>query len=309
MSSDAPLYMDAATFLRLPPCTDVAASPAQALILGAPFDLATTGRAGARSGPAAIRRASANLAWEERRWPWQFDLAAELQVGDLGDVGGAIGDPAGFCRNLEQAADSVINAGKRLLTLGGDHYIALPLLRAHARRYGPMALIHFDAHTDTYGAGGEFDHGTMFLQALNEGLLVPERSVQIGIRTAHATVDHPFEVLDAAWINEHSAADCVARIRERVGEAAAYLSFDIDALDPAHAPGTGTPVAGGLSSDRALQLVRGLAGLDIRGFDLVEVAPAYDHAEVTSLVGATLALEFLYLLAAQQRGPQPGVTA
>ena len=164
-----------------------------------------------------------------------------------------------------------------------------------------MALIHFDAHTDTYGEGGELDHGTMFLTALNEGLLLPEHSIQIGIRTAYDQPTHPFEVLDAGWVNEHSAAECISRICQRVGEANAYLTFDIDALDPAHAPGTGTPVVGGLSTDRALQIVRGLTDLNIQGFDLVEVAPAYDHAELASLAGATLALEFLYILAARLR--------
>ncbi len=301
MASDLPLFTGSATFLRRPACDDIAASAAQAMILGAPFDLATTGRAGARSGPAAIRQASTNLAWEESRWPWDFDAADYLGVADLGDVNPAVGDPRAFVEALERKASEVVNAGRNLITLGGDHYISLPLLRAHVSKHGPLALIHFDAHTDTYGEGGEFDHGTMFKRALDEGLLVADRSIQIGIRTAYGTENHPFEVMDAAWVNEHSAAECVARVIERVGDTKAYLSFDIDCLDPAYAPGTGTPVVGGLSSDRALKIVRGLVELSICGFDVVEVAPAYDHAEVTALAGATLALEFLYLLAAARR--------
>ncbi len=301
MAIDAPLYTGAPTFLRLPPCTDVAGSRAEALVLGAPFDLATTGRAGTRSGPLGIRNASAHLAWEEERWPWDFNLSRELRVEDAGDVSVPTGDPAGFTRRLEQEAGRIVDAGKTLVTLGGDHYVTLPLLRAHTQRHGSLALIHFDAHTDTYGEGGEFDHGTMFKRADDEGLLQADRSVQVGIRTHYTRDGHPFEVLDAAWANEHGAADSVARIRERVGSAPAYLSFDIDCLDPAFAPGTGTPVAGGLSSDRALAIVRGLAGLNIIGFDVVEVAPAFDHAELTSLAGATLALEFLHVLAAGRR--------
>lgn len=301
MASDLPLFTGSATFLRRPTCDDIAAASAEAMILGAPFDLATTGRAGARSGPAAIRQASTNLAWEESRWPWDFDAGEYLGVVDLGDVNPSVGDPRAFVEALQSKAGEVVNAGKSLITLGGDHYISLPLLRAHVDRHGPLALIHFDAHTDTYGDGGEFDHGTMFLQALNEGLLLADRSIQIGIRTAYAYEGHPFEVMDASWVNEHSAAECVARIVERVGDAKAYLSFDIDCLDPAFAPGTGTPVVGGLSSDRALQIVRGLKALSICGFDVVEVSPAYDHADVTALAGATLALEFLYLLAAARR--------
>ena len=301
MASDLPLFTGSATFLRRPACDDIAASSAQAMILGAPFDLATTGRAGARSGPAAIRQASTNLAWEECRWPWDFDAGQFLDVVDLGDVNPSVGAPRVFVEALQRKASEVVDAGKHLITLGGDHYISLPLLRAHVKKHGPVALIHFDAHTDTYGDGGEFDHGTMFIQALDEGLLQADHSIQIGIRTAYDYEGHPFEVMDAAWVNEHSAAECVARIVERVGEANAYLSFDIDCLDPAYAPGTGTPVVGGLSSDRALQIVRGLTQISICGFDLVEVAPAYDHAEISALAGATLILEFLYLIAAAQR--------
>jgi len=301
MAADSLLYTGASTFLRLPACADIAMSSAQALILGAPFDLATTGRSGTRSGPAFIRNASANLAWEEQRWPWDFDVARFLNVEDAGDVDVPVGDPAAFTRKLQDKAGEILATGKNLITLGGDHYVSLPLLRAHAARHGPLALIHFDAHTDTYGEGGEYDHGTMFRRAMDEGLLVAENSVQIGIRTTYDRSGHPFDVMDAAWVNEHNAADCIARIRDRVGSAAAYLSFDIDCLDPAYAPGTGTPVAGGLTSDRALQIVRGLVELDIRGFDVVEVAPSYDHAELTSLAAATLALEFLYLLAAGRR--------
>lgn len=306
MASDLSLFTTCATFLRFPQCADINASAAQALILGAPFDLATTGRSGSRMGPGAIRQASANLAWEETRWPWDFDAGAYLQAEDLGDEPAQVGNPRGFSENLQRKASQVVSAGKTLITLGGDHYISLPLLRAHAKQHGPLALIHFDAHTDTYGQGGEFDHGTMFLRALDEGLLLQDHSIQAGIRTAYNQQQHPFEVMDAGWVNEHSAADCIARILDRVGDTSAYLTFDIDCLDPAFAPGTGTPVAGGLSSDRALQIVRGLAGLNIQGFDLVEVAPSYDHAELTSLAGATLVLEFLYLLAARRRSA--GVT-
>lgn len=301
MATDLPLFTGCATFLRRPNCHAVADSAAQAMILGAPFDLATTGRAGARSGPAAIRQASANLAWEEPRWPWDFDAAQYLDVVDIGDVNPAVGDPRAFVEALERRAGEVIASGKTLITLGGDHYISLPLLRAHVKKHGPVALVHFDAHTDTYGQGGEFDHGTMFLQALEEGLLQADRSIQIGIRTAYDYANHPYEVLDADWVSQNTASACAARIIERVGDATAYLSFDIDCLDPAYAPGTGTPVVGGLSSERALAIVRGLTAIDFCGFDLVEVAPSYDHAEITALAGATLTLEFLYLLAAARR--------
>ena len=301
MAADDLLYTGAPTFLRLPQCVDVAASAADVLILGVPFDLATTGRAGTRSGPLGVRNASAHLVWEEHRWPWDFNALEVLKVEDAGNVDVPTGDPAGFTGTLEDVAAAITSAGKTLISLGGDHYVSLPLLRAHSAAHGPLALIHFDAHTDTASEGGEYNHGTMFHRANNEGLLRPDRSVQVGIRTNYQRQGHPFDVMDAAWVNEHSAAECVARIRERVGDASVYLTFDIDCLDPAHAPGTGTPVAGGLSSDRALQILRGLVGLNIIGFDVVEVAPAYDHAELTCLAGATLVLEYLYLLAASRR--------
>jgi agmatinase len=301
MAADDLLYTGAPTFLRLPACMDVSASDADVLILGVPFDLATTGRAGTRSGPLGIRNASAHLVWEEPRWPWDFNALETLKVEDAGDVDVPTGNPARFTRGLEDVAAGIASSGKTLVSLGGDHYISLPLLRAHSRTHGPLALIHFDAHTDTATEGGEYNHGTMFHRANQEGLLRPGRSIQVGIRTNYKRQGHPFEVMDAGWVNEHSAADCVARIRERVGDAPIYLSFDIDCLDPAHAPGTGTPVAGGLSSDRALQILRGLVGLNLIGFDVVEVSPAFDHAELTSLAGATLVLEYLYVLAANRR--------
>jgi agmatinase len=301
MSND-PLYGGAASFLRVPHCTDPAASVADVIVLGIPFDLATTGRAGTRSGPWAVRQASANLVWEERRWPHDFSLAERMRIEDCGDVEVATGDPAALAELLEHQALALLQQGKSLLCFGGDHFVSLPLLRAHCRHHGPLALIHFDAHTDTATYGGRIDHGNMFRIALEEGLLLPEASIQVGIRTSYDPADHPFAVLDAAWVNDQPVDEVIRRICARVGDAPAYLSFDIDCLDPAFAPGTGTPVAGGLSTDRALKIVRGLAPLDLRGMDLVEVAPAYDLSEITALAGATLALEYLYGRARHQPG-------
>ena len=157
MSADEPLYTGAPTFLRLPACDDVASSDADALVLGAPFDLATTGRPGTRSGPWGIRNASGHLVWEHPRWPWDFDLTKTIRIEDAGDVAVPTGDSAAFTRALTERAEEIIGAGKTLVGLGGDHYVSLPLLRAHATTHGPMALVHFDAHTDTYGEGGEYD--------------------------------------------------------------------------------------------------------------------------------------------------------
>jgi agmatinase len=289
------IYRNPFTFLELPWYRDC--PEAEVVIKGIPFDLGTSGRAGARSGPGAIRQASANLVWDCPRWPWDFELQDRLKVADGGDIDFPYSEPQTASDAIEAAAEELMQAGKTMLSFGGDHYVALPLLRAHARKHGPLALLHFDAHTDTDSHGNAFDHGAMFYHAVQEGLLLPQHSVQVGIRTNYTYKGHPFTVLDASWVNEQSAATVVARIREIIGQKPVYLSFDIDALDPAFAPGTGTPVAGGLTSDRALQIIRGLKGLDIRGMDMVEVSPAYDHAELTSLAAATLALEMLYIRA------------
>jgi agmatinase len=273
------------------------APDADVVVIGIPFDMGTSGRAGARSGPGAIRQASANLIWDCPRWPWDFKLSDRLKLADGGDVDFPYSDAQAASDAIQARVRELLDAGKTVLTFGGDHYVSLPILREYAKTHGSLALLHFDAHTDTDSHGNAFDHGAPFHHALQEGLILPQHTVQVGIRTNYTCADHPFTVLDASWVNEQPATAVISRIREIIGEQPVYLSFDIDALDPAFAPGTGTPVAGGLTSDRALQIIRGLKGLDIRGMDVVEVSPAYDHAELTALAAATLALEMLYIRA------------
>ena len=294
------MYSNVFSFLNFPFCDDPSRSDADVAVLGLPYDLATSGRPGTRSGPGAIRQASVNLRWEEARWPWEFRLSDRLQVVDCGDVQFCHGDHADFVEACETRASDILATGKKLLSLGGDHYIALPLLRQHAARHGKLALVHFDAHTDTDEDGWIYDHGAMFHHARTEGLLDDSRCVQIGIRTWYDRESHPFRVIDADACCSQSAEAVSAAIRETVGSGPVYVSFDIDCLDPAFAPGTGTPVAGGLSSNHALAILRGLRGLDLVGMDVVEVAPAYDASQVTALAAATLGLEFLYLLAAER---------
>jgi len=222
-----------------------------------------------------------------------------MKAVDYGDVEFTFGDSADMLARVEEHATRITGAGKTLVAFGGDHFVALPLLRGTAKTHGELALIHFDAHTDSYEDAGEYNHGCMFYRAPREGLIDASRSVQVGIRTDYDRPNHEFEVIDAHTANEQSVADTVAAIRARVGDAPAYLTFDIDCLDPAFAPGTGTPVVGGLSTSRALRILQGIADLDIVGFDVVEVSPAYDHAQITALAGATLALEFLYMRASR----------
>ena len=205
---------------------------------------------------------------------------------DCGDIVFNFGDAQDMSDKLQAHAEKLLKAGKRMLSFGGDHFVTLPLLRAHAKHFGKLALVHFDAHTDTYANGSKFDHGTMFYHAPNEGLIDPHHSVQIGIRTEFDH-DNGFTVLDAAQVNDRSVDDLLTQIKGIVGDMPVYLTFDIDCPDPAFAPGTGTPVIGGLTSDRALKLVRGMQSLNIVGMDVVEVAPAYDQSEITALAAAT----------------------
>ena len=263
-------------------------------VTGVTFDIATTHRPGARFGPQAIRAASANLAWGPP-WPWGFDPFDRLAVVDYGDCDFDHGRPASIPAAIEQHIGTIMQAGARPIVLGGDHYITLPIVRAHASRHGKMSLIHFDAHSDTWKSedeAGRIDHGTMFYQAVQEGIVDPATSVQVGIRT-HNSDPLGFTWLDAQWIHDNGPKKAVKEIHNIVGKGNAYLTFDIDCLDPGCAPGTGTPVCGGLTTAQAQQIIRGLGGLNILGMDLVEVAPAYDVGEITALAGATLVLDFL----------------
>lgn len=298
---DYSLYSNAFGYLRQPLNFNPIASNADVVILGLPFDMATTGRSGGRMGPGAIRQASINLAWEETRWPWDFKLSDHLNIVDAGDLVYDCGDSADFTQRVEDFATAILDADKGLLSLGGDHFVTLPLLRAHFKKHGKMALLHFDAHTDTYSQGSKYDHGTMFYHAPKEGLISTAHSIQVGIRTEYDRQSHEFQVIDAATANDMHADDIVAQIKARVGDMPLYVTFDIDCLDPAFAPGTGTPVCGGLTSDKAMKILRGLRGLNLIGMDVVEVAPAYDSAEITALAGATLGLEMLHLWADKKR--------
>ena len=211
------------------------------------------------------------------------------------------GEPQTLVDNLEAHILDIVKAGKNPLTIGGDHFITLPILRSVAKEHGPVALIHFDAHTDTYSGGSQYDHGTFLHHAVEEGIVDTQHSLQIGIRTNFTREGYPFEVLDGAWVGDNGPQETLKKIKQRVGDKKVYVTFDIDCLDPAYAPGTGTPVAAGLTTDCALKIIRGLQGLNLVGMDVVEVSPAYDHAEITSLAAATLALEYLYVLAANKQ--------
>lgn len=294
-------YGGALSFLRRRYSRDLAG--VDVAVMGVPYDCAVTYRPGCRLGPRAIRAASVQLA-ELKAFPWGFDLFAALSIVDWGAVMLDPHHPETVAPAIEAAAAEIIGAGTKLLAFGGDHFVTWPLLKAHAARHGPLALIHVDAHGDLWPDDpGRIDHGTMMGRAVREGLVDAGRSTQVGIRTFHESTEG-LEVLTAPWVHRIGVEAALEVARERAGDAPVYLSFDIDALDPAFAPGTGTPVPGGLSSAQALEFVRGLGGLDLVGMDVVEVSPPFDHAEITALAAATLAHDWLCLVA-QRAGAEP----
>jgi agmatinase len=273
------------------------------VVAGVPMDIGTTNRSGTRDGPAAIRRASRMLTDGDH--PVHWVEPAQMSLSDIGDFDLALGDIQGSLAAIQCAAETV----DHLLALGGEHGITLPLLRAVTQRLGgKVALVHFDAHVDTWpdNFGQAFAHGSPFYHAINEGLVDPHRMVQIGIRSPVQravmdwTVGQGVTVLSAQDVHATTPASVAAKIADVVGDAPAYLSFDIDALDPAFAPGTGTPEVGGLATWQAQALLRRLGGVRFVGMDVVEVAPAYDVAEITALAGATVVWEYLALAGAMR---------
>jgi agmatinase len=271
-------------------------------ILGVPLDLATTGRSGAREGPNAIRTESAKLS-ELANFPHGFDPVRRRRIVDCGDVAFDTNRSETVVPAVLEAAGEIHRSGARVLGLGGDHFATYPLLRAAAEHHGaPLSLVHFDAHTDTWPDDGErLDHGSMFRRAVDEGLVDPATSSQIGIRTWNDDT-MGFDVLDAPWVHEHDTAAVVQRVIERVGSRPCYLTFDIDCLDPSCAPGTGTPVAGGLSSAQALAIWRALCPqLRPVGADVVEVAPPFDISGITALAAATLVHDLLCMWVLDRR--------
>ncbi|HBM58176.1 agmatinase [Salipiger marinus] len=264
-------------------------------VTGVPFDQAVTNRTGTRFGPRAIREASA-LQPCDAPYGWGYDVLSEFAIADVGDLAFDYANVPAFPATLQAHAQGILDQGAALVTLGGDHSITLPLLRAHAAKYGPLSVIQFDAHTDTW-ADDDFDridHGTFMYKAVKQGLVDPARSVQIGIRT-----DNPdtlgFHILDAREVHRAGPEAIAERARAIVGDHPVYVTFDIDALDPAFAPGTGTPVWGGLSSHQAAVCLRDLAGITMVGGDVVEVSPPFDTTGATAIMGAHVATELLCL--------------
>ena len=305
-----PRFSGIRTFMRLPHLADLTDKGIDFAIVGVPFDTGGTYRVGARFGPEGIRSQSMLLRpYNPALSIGIFDVCSGVDYGDLSVIPGYLPESHA---NIEAGASEVYASGATPVFLGGDHSVSLPLLRATAKKFGPVALIHFDSHSDLWHGyfGGKDTHGTPFRRAYEEGLLDTSRSIQVGLRgsvydEADVTMptDFGFEAISAPELHDMGMKEAVRRIRARVGSSIAYCTFDIDFVDPAYAPATGTPEVGGFTGAQSLELVRGLAGLDIKGFDVVEVMPPYDPpGSVTSLLAAGIVYEFISLIALQKRG-------
>lgn len=311
-ATKVPRYAGKGTFARIADIHEV--SDYDIAILGVPFDGGTSYRPGARFGPMAVRQAARTL-----RPGYHVELGVapvqQLQVVDAGDVAVTPYNIDEACRQIQDHAAEILRGGdRRIVSIGGDHTIALPNLRALHAKHGPVALVHFDAHLDTWDTyfNAPVTHGTIFRRAFEEGLLIEDHSIHVGIRgPIYDQIDLDddarmgFKIIRAGDLDVIGIDAAIDVVRRRVADVPVYLSIDIDVLDPAFAPGTGTPEAGGLTSRELLKMLRKLTGLNIVGADVVEVAPAYDHAEITCVAAATLVFDIISLMAAGARTGLP----
>lgn len=305
-SLKSPRFNGVRTFMRLPNVQDLDNS--DAVVVGVPFDTGASFRVGARFGPESIRSASHLLRPYN---PGQdVSIFEHLSATDYGDVPVIPGYIEESYKQIQEGLEPIHAAGVVSIVLGGDHSIALPELNAAAAVHGPLALVQFDSHADTYDSyfGKKYNHGTIFRRAVERGLLLPERSIQVGLRgSLYAAGDRGdsrelgFDLVSTDKVRELGISEVITRIRERVGDAKVYISFDLDFVDPAYAPGTGTPEVGGFTSWEAQQFVRGLAGLEIVGCDVVEMYPTYDPAEITAHLAANITYELLSLVACNKQ--------
>jgi len=304
---EVPRFAGPATFARLPRLDQV--ERADVAVLGLPFDSGTSFRPGARFGPEAVRAGSKLLR------PYHLGLDVEpwttLQLADAGDVAINPFDIIEAVGQIEAAANALYSKANQIVSVGGDHTVALPLLRAAHARHGPVAVVHFDAHLDTWDTyfGARYTHGTPFRRASEEGLLALDHCAHVGIRNSvYALADFDddrrlgFATVSTLDVARRGVDEAIDRVRDRVGDLPVYVSIDIDVLDPAHAPGTGTPEPGGLTTRELQMILDGMADIDLIGADVVEVSPAYDHAQLTALAAANVIYELLGMFAVRRPG-------
>ena len=305
-ASGSPRFCNMGNFMRLPHATS--AEGLDFAIVGIPFDTAASFRAGARFGPNGVRNISAMI--KPNNVAMGVNIMDSLKGADLGDVPVIPDYIHETYAAIEQTLDGVLECGAVPISIGGDHAITLGELRAIAKKHGKVSLVHFDSHLDLCDTvfGQKYNHGTPFRRAMEEGLIDPEKSVQIGMRGSlydpddfKVAADLGFTVIPGDKLHTYSPEDLLKVIKEKVGDNKVFLTFDIDFVDPAYAPGTGTPEVGGFTSFETLQYIRALKDLNFTGFDVVEVAPPYDHSEITAYMGANIIFEFMSILAYQKK--------
>jgi agmatinase len=303
-ATQMPRYGGIATFAHLPQISEV--SDVDVAIVGVPFDTGVSYRPGARFGPNHVRESSRLLR--------PFNPAANVspfatqQVVDAGDIAANPFDIEEAISSIHKSYDQLSERAKKIVTIGGDHTITLPILRSLKAKHGPISVVHFDAHLDTWDSyfGADYTHGTTFRRASEEGLLDPEGCMHIGIRgplyAAKDLTDDKalgFQIFSSVEFQDLGVNAAIEKMKARVGKRPVYISIDIDVLDPAHAPGTGTPEAGGLTSRELLSVLRATAGMNVIGADIVEVAPAYDHAQITGIAASHVMYELISAFAAK----------
>ncbi|MCA3253861.1 MAG: agmatinase [Pseudomonadota bacterium] len=292
-------YLGVPTFLRLPATRHLA--EIDVAVVGLAYDLGVSNRTGARFGPRGVREQSLMVGqYAEGLWPWEYDVRERLRLADWGDVPYLWGERDEFLAACAHHLEAIWASDTRVLGLGGDHFVFLPLIRAAARRLGPLAVVHFDAHDDCLEMPA-LNHATMFHHACEEGLIDPGRTVHVGIRTPPARSAHPYHYIDGRRTMALDSTAIASEVRQIVGDGPVYVTFDIDFVDPAFAPGTGTCCVGGVGSFKAREIVRALRGLNVVAADLVEVSPPLDSSAITQLLGAALATDLLYLMAEAPR--------
>jgi agmatinase len=286
-------YQGLVTFWRAPHTQEL--DDVDFAVYGVPFDCEIFNRPGTRYGPRAIREQSVYIGMVGKHWPFDYDLRERKRVIDYGDIAFYPGQTDEMLANVIEHVGLMSQRGIGTVGLGGDHLVAYPAIKAHAITHGKVSLIHFDAHTDTHD-GPVLNHGSMFIYGAKEGLIDANSSVQLGIRTL-IPENTGFEVLTSHQCLDMKSKEIVQKVRQIVGDRPCYVSVDVDGMDPAYAPGTGTPVPGGITSAMQREILWGLAGMNVVGCDVVEVSPPYDPSHITSILGATLAIDMLYILA------------
>jgi len=291
VSKQAP-YSGEMTFWRLPLSKDL--QGVDVAIIGSPFDISVTNRPGARFGPRGLREQSLYVGLFPTLYPWDFRPKEEFKIIDYGDIQYIMASVDDFLRKSENEVSDIMNSGASVLGLGGDHLTSLPIIRAVSKKHGKISVVHFDSHTDTYPTE-VLTHGSVFYQLMQEDHVVPNRSIQLGIRTPWDD-SLGYHVKDIHWVRKHTPEEIAAEIKETVGNNKVFLSFDVDFIDASYVPGTGTPVVGGPDTYTAREILFNLKGLNLVGADVVEVSPILDVASMTQIVGSTIALDLLHLL-------------